>query len=62
MEGGPRHQGGLVHPGKRLDLTEQVHHIDGVNSVPQGSVQGLLEGLVRAVQQLVPELIIICLI
>ena len=32
----------LPHHGKRLDPLEQVCHTDGVNSVPQGSVQGLL--------------------
>ena len=47
----------LPHHSECLNLLEQVSH-----SVPQGSVQGLLEGLVRAVQQLVPELDIIYLI
>jgi hypothetical protein len=52
----------VLHHGEHLDLLEEVLHRDGVNSVPQGSAQGLFEGLVRAVQQPVSDLDIICLI
>ena len=46
----------LPYRGQQLNLLQQIHHRDLVNSVPEGIVQGFAEGVIVTLQQLVLQL------